>query len=186
VSKGGTVGQRAGATGGSRAVFVGAGRPIIRVPARWLPGPGLRRNLVARNKEIRPRTRTCLRTRATKAGVRALRAIASKSGNERQNAQEISIMASSSDSHAFSNSAFATQHLTSHPPTDDETQDAGFKSRGSAQRFLSVHAAPTTRSTFNAISFQQGHTELFEPRPWTHGADRCCSMMSARSFASIV
>ena len=29
---------------------------------------------------------------------------------------------------------------------------------------------PTTRSTFNAISFQQGHTELFEPRPWTRGA----------------
>ena len=28
---------------------------------------------------------------------------------------------------------------------------------------------PTTRSTFNAISFQQGRTELFEPRPWTHG-----------------
>ena len=29
---------------------------------------------------------------------------------------------------------------------------------------------PTTRSTSNAISFQQGHTELFEPRPWTRGA----------------
>src|ERR1019366_3645203 len=29
---------------------------------------------------------------------------------------------------------------------------------------------PITRSTFNAISFQQGHTELFEPRPWTRGA----------------
>src|ERR1019366_429133 len=29
---------------------------------------------------------------------------------------------------------------------------------------------PTTRSTFNAISFQQGRTELFEPRPWTPGA----------------
>ena len=28
---------------------------------------------------------------------------------------------------------------------------------------------PTTRSTFNAISFQQGRTALFEPRPWTHG-----------------
>ena len=28
---------------------------------------------------------------------------------------------------------------------------------------------PTTPSTFNAISFQQGRTELFEPRPWTHG-----------------
>ena len=28
---------------------------------------------------------------------------------------------------------------------------------------------PTTRSTFNAISFQQGRTERFEPRPWTHG-----------------
>ena len=28
---------------------------------------------------------------------------------------------------------------------------------------------PTTRSTFNAISFQQGRTELFEARPWTHG-----------------
>ena len=28
---------------------------------------------------------------------------------------------------------------------------------------------PTTRSTFNAISFRQGYTELFEPRPWTHG-----------------
>ena len=29
---------------------------------------------------------------------------------------------------------------------------------------------PTTRSTFNAISFQQEHTELFEPRPGTRGA----------------
>ena len=29
---------------------------------------------------------------------------------------------------------------------------------------------PTTRSTFNAISFQQERTELFEPRPWTRGA----------------
>ncbi len=28
---------------------------------------------------------------------------------------------------------------------------------------------PTTPSTFNAISFQQGRTELFEARPWTHG-----------------
>ena len=28
---------------------------------------------------------------------------------------------------------------------------------------------PTTRSTFNAISFQQGRIELFELRPWTHG-----------------
>jgi hypothetical protein len=28
---------------------------------------------------------------------------------------------------------------------------------------------PTTSSSFNAISFQQGRTELFEARPWTHG-----------------
>jgi len=27
----------------------------------------------------------------------------------------------------------------------------------------------TTHSTFNAISFQQGRTEFFEPQPWTRG-----------------
>ena len=44
-------------------------------------------------------------------------------------------------------------------------------SRASVQHkdFSPFTQPPTTRSTFNAISFQQGRTELFEPRPWTHG-----------------
>jgi hypothetical protein len=44
-------------------------------------------------------------------------------------------------------------------------QDAVFRERGSAQRFLPAHA-PACHA-FNAISY---HTKLFEPRPKTHGA----------------
>jgi hypothetical protein len=49
--------------------------------------------------------------------------------------------------------------------------DAPMASRASDQHkdFSPFTQQPTTRSTFNAISFQQGRTELFEPRPWTHG-----------------
>ena len=44
-------------------------------------------------------------------------------------------------------------------------------SRASVQHrdFSPFTQQPTTPSTFNAISFQHGRTELFEPRPWTHG-----------------
>ena len=54
---------------------------------------------------------------------------------------------------------------------DDENVRGG-ASRAEVRRrgsFPSMQP-PTTRSTFNAISFQQGHTELFEPRPGTRGA----------------
>jgi hypothetical protein len=40
-----------------------------------------------------------------------------------------------------------------------------FRERGSAHRFLPAHAPPYL--AFNAISY---HTNLFEPRPKTHGA----------------
>ena len=44
-------------------------------------------------------------------------------------------------------------------------------SRASVQhRDFSPFMQPsTTLSMFNVISFQQGRTEPFEPRPWTHG-----------------
>ena len=58
----------------------------------------------------------------------------------------------------------------SHQPTRRrERKMQGFKSVGSAQRFLSFYAAAHIPSTFSAISFQQGRTEFFEPRPWTRG-----------------
>ena len=58
----------------------------------------------------------------------------------------------------------------SHQPTRRrERKMQGFKSVGSARKFLSFTQQPTTRSMFNAISFPQGHTEPFELQPWTRG-----------------
>jgi DDE domain len=54
----------------------------------------------------------------------------------------------------------------SHQPTRRrERKMQGFKSPGSAQRFLQLtHLLTTTTSTFNAISFRQGPTESFARR----------------------
>jgi putative transposase len=53
----------------------------------------------------------------------------------------------------------------SHQPTRRrERKMQGFKSTGSAQRFLSVHAAPIIPSTSSAISSQQERTEPFARR----------------------
>ena len=47
--------------------------------------------------------------------------------------------------------------------TPEERKMQGLKSRSSAQRFLPAHAPAS--NAFNAISFQQSHTKLFEPGP---------------------
>ena len=58
----------------------------------------------------------------------------------------------------------------SHQPTRRrEHKMQGFKSVGSAQRFLSTPRPPTTHSTSNAISPQQEHTEPSGRRPCRRG-----------------
>ena len=59
----------------------------------------------------------------------------------------------------------------SHQPTRRrERKMQGFKSAGSAQRFLSVHAATTTPSTSSVTSSQRRRTGHSEPRPCRRGA----------------
>ena len=55
--------------------------------------------------------------------------------------------------------------------------------------FSPLMPPPIIPSTFNAISFQQGRTELFEPRPWTRGIQPPLQHerdRRRRSFASVI
>jgi hypothetical protein len=52
--------------------------------------------------------------------------------------------------------------------TREEGKTQGSKSRSSARGSFPTIPAP---NAFNAISFQQSHTKLFESRPYTHCTD---------------
>ena len=56
------------------------------------------------------------------------------------------------------------------PTRRRERKMQGFKRRALLRGSTPSMPPPTIRSTFNAISFQQKHTELFEPQQWTRGA----------------
>ena len=54
-------------------------------------------------------------------------------------------------------------------PDDENARCKASRASDQHKDFSPFTQQPTTLSTFNAISFQQGRTELFEPLPWTHG-----------------
>ena len=54
-------------------------------------------------------------------------------------------------------------------PDDENARCKGSRALGQHKDFSPFMRQPTTPSTSNAISFQQGRTELFEPRQWTRG-----------------
>ncbi len=61
------------------------------------------------------------------------------------------------------------QRILTNQPDDGSARCKVSRALVQHKDFSPFTQQPTTRSTFNAISFQQGRTELFEPRPWTHG-----------------
>ena len=61
------------------------------------------------------------------------------------------------------------QRIRINRPDDENARCKGSKASVQHKEFSHFMQPPTTRSTFNAISFQQGRTELFERSPWTRG-----------------
>ena len=67
-------------------------------------------------------------------------------------------------------SAHTGRRIRINRPDDENARCKVSRTSGQRRDFSPFMQPPTTPSTFNAISFQQGRTEHFEPQPWTRGA----------------